>query len=287
MRNELLTGTESRERQKSDRTHRAVGDDHDIDGSRFENPRRAIAASPSRRQVISMLVSFAESLFGADKATPAAKAQSEPESDGSVGALDDSDLDRIAAATVLIAALVVEVQDGEVSADHDIRPLGSGTMVTSDGLILTNNHVVSEDPDTALARLKADLDAEMESDGTDVELRVEEKFLIYMADRWDDDLLSREYTATIDKLDEERDLALLRITGNAKGFPLAGSVNRPYLERGDPSKIKPFDTVFLFGYPVFGDESSRIDDTARDADSGEVRRIRAGRGLGNVLSFEV
>src|SRR5688572_4188662 len=102
--------------------------------------------------------------------------------------LDAATEARVARATVLIVALVLEVENGIELREFRRVPLGSGIIVSADGLILTNSHVID------LTDLRNDVETEENTQG--IGLEIEDAFLIYAVDGMDDAPDPR-YSATV------------------------------------------------------------------------------------------
>ncbi len=117
-----------------------------------------------------------------------------------------------------LVVLIGIVENGEIVGN------GSGTIVTPDGLIYTNRHVVEDADDLAIFILE------------DIQ---ELPVLTYMA--------SVEFTS------EEIDFAMIRIDRDANGNPIdRQTLNLPYLLI-DPADVTIGDFVRVFGYPSIGD----------------------------------
>jgi S1-C subfamily serine protease len=109
--------------------------------------------------------------------------------------------------------------------------LGSGTLLTRDGWILTNAHVVGEDPSVEI----------VVSLTLDPTLPAEESF-----------------RARVERLDLARDLALLRIVSGLYGQPLPANYALPTLELGSSAALTIGEPLWLVGYPATGGTGSRV-----------------------------
>ncbi len=189
--------------------------------------------------------------------------------------------DQVAAATVLLVALVLQVEDGVPTQEYWRVPLGSGVLVSAEGLILTNSHVVD------LTALQSDDETEENTQGIDLE--IEDAFLVYAVDGVADDPNPR-YSAIMVADRPDLDLAVLSVIGNERGLPL----NRPIGQDRVPLALNPAATadsrtlVHIFGYPVFGrDAFASAGVTTIDVVDGRVRSLESGPGLGDIRLIHI
>lgn len=116
------------------------------------------------------------------------------------------------------------------------RPRGSAIIVRSDGVIATNQHVVTNDKTN---RLYDEIIFSIARDGDPITsgIRYVLKPLI----------ISKEY-----------DLALLRVASDAAGNPVPRSFTFPTIEIGDSRRIKLLDDLFIIGFPEKGGSTVTI-----------------------------
>jgi serine protease Do len=149
-------------------------------------------------------------------------------------------IDDLQAATVQILAKQM------VSGRLRVVWTGSGTIVTPDGLILTNAHVAAPSA-PGLATLYNDVSL-LFSDEADQ--------LVIALNETDDRPPVETYIAEIVALDGPLDLAVLRITADINGAPLnPANLNLPYIDLGDSNSVRLGDQVRVLGYPGAGGET--------------------------------
>jgi len=111
--------------------------------------------------------------------------------------------------------------------------IGSGCIVSPDGLILTNHHVVVDDAGRILPEIKVALSL----DAYEAPLEL--------------------FTAEVIRSSEDDDLALVRINADLWGRPLPAGYRFPYWQLGDPKALNIGDPLLLMGYPWMGSGLSR------------------------------
>jgi len=130
--------------------------------------------------------------------------------------------DELAQATVQILALY------PVDSDWGVAWTGSGSLISADGLILTNAHVVDDRYD------------EYSTLG------------IALTDRTDQPP-ELQYLADIDAVDYALDLAVIRIVSDLDGNPLA--IQLPYVGVGDSDSVQLGGELRILGYPGIGGDT--------------------------------
>jgi S1-C subfamily serine protease len=111
--------------------------------------------------------------------------------------------------------------------------IGSGCLVSSRGLIITNNHVVRDDGDNIVP-------------------------VIYVALSLDPFEAPEElFSGKVIRTSPEDDLALVQITGDRWGRPLSSSFRFPFWQLGRPGELNIGDSLLLMGYPWMGSGLSR------------------------------
>jgi len=128
---------------------------------------------------------------------------------------------------------------------------GSGTIISPDGLILTNAHVVLSDRYYQVKRLEVGLTTTPEQPP------------------------EFKYYAEPLQVDAGLDLAVLRITTDMNGNPVdPGQLNLPTVPMGDSDLLQLGDGLTILGYPGIGGETITLTD-------GKVSGFTSESGLGN------
>ena len=110
------------------------------------------------------------------------------------------------------------------------RARGSAVIVRSDGIVVTNNHVITND---RTGRLYDEMFFGLSRDG-------------------DQSSFTNRYRLKPLIISTENDLALLRIVSDYAGNPTPKSFTFPSIEIGDSRKIKTLDDLFIVGFPEKG-----------------------------------
>ena len=133
---------------------------------------------------------------------------------------------------------VVQIFAATEDRRGNLTPLwsGSGSIITADGLILTNCHVAN--PEAMW--------------GSDYAYDV----LIVAITTKSDDPPTPTFRAEVAQYDPELDLAVIRLTGYLDGSKFdPEDLNLPALTLGDSDALEIGDAVHIFGYPGIGGET--------------------------------
>lgn len=125
----------------------------------------------------------------------------------------------------IMQATVFIMQTYEIGTTQAISCVGSGTLVSQDGLILTNAHLA-----TAMGPCRG------------------ERIVIALPLQLDEPPIPT-YTAELQQVDPAYNLAVLQISAGLDGSPIdRASLNLPHVRLGDPSSLLPGNGVLFSGY---------------------------------------
>ena len=125
---------------------------------------------------------------------------------------------------------LISVRNSSDSSSQAPRPRGSAVVVRSDGILVTNQHVITN-PRTGRAYDEIYLSLSSDADTTLSLTRYRLKPL----------LINKEY-----------DLALLRVESDASGVAVPKSFTFPSIEMGDSRQIRVLEDLFIIGFPEKG-----------------------------------
>ncbi|MDQ6524399.1 trypsin-like peptidase domain-containing protein [Nocardioides sp. LHD-245] len=152
----------------------------------------------------------------------------------------DGVLDRAKAATVKITAESHRI-DAPASTYH-----GSGSIIRSDGLILTNAHVAAPESPGLADRY-----------GDDLRLADPDYLLVSLTDGRTDTNARAAYRARVVEADGELDVAVVQIYATADGGELDGELDLPTVPIGSSGDLRAGDRITVLGFPaVAGDGES-------------------------------
>lgn len=112
----------------------------------------------------------------------------------------------------------------------------SGTLLTPDGLVLTNYHVIAEVAENAAEKDPVVI-------GVTLDPRDQPREL---------------YRGRVIHFDKRLDLALIQITGGLYGQPLPSGYRFPFIPLGDSSKLEVGDRVAVIGFPSIAGTTGRV-----------------------------
>jgi S1-C subfamily serine protease len=161
--------------------------------------------------------------------------------------VDPAVRDRVAAAAVQIA-IAADVTDNGTTTPR-FFPVGSGTVISPDGLVLTNFHVV----DMASHRQHfADWEREAAASGQPLTFRLEERGVLVLTAP-DGGQPEPAYLAEVVASDAELDLAVLHVMARLTGAtPNPNVPALAYIPIGDSDAISLADPIDIYSYPQAG-----------------------------------
>ncbi|MEP7285242.1 MAG: trypsin-like peptidase domain-containing protein [Chloroflexota bacterium] len=134
-----------------------------------------------------------------------------------------------------------------------ISCVGSGTLVSVDGLILTNAHIALPSPNCR-----------------------SDKLVISLTVRTDEAPVAKYYAQTVGS-NLGWDLAVLRVTSTLDGKPVdRATLNLPFAEIGDSEATQLDDTINVVGYAISGDKASNISQLIRATVAGVTAEALVG-----------
>ena len=110
------------------------------------------------------------------------------------------------------------------------RPRGSSVIVRSDGVLVTNHHVITN---TRTGRAYDEIFLTLPTDG-------------------DMSPSSPRYRLKLLLINKDFDLALLRVVADAAGKPIPRSFTFPTIAIGDSRRIRVLEDLFIIGFPETG-----------------------------------
>jgi S1-C subfamily serine protease len=125
---------------------------------------------------------------------------------------------------------LISVRNSSDSSSQGPRPRGSAVVVRSDGVLVTNYHVITN-PRTS--RSYDEIFLSLSTDGETVSS-------------------SARYRLRPLLINKEYDLALLRVDSDAAGNKVPKSLTFPSVEMGDSRKIRLLEDLFIIGFPEKG-----------------------------------
>jgi putative serine protease PepD len=149
----------------------------------------------------------------------------------SMEVLTDAELDSAKAATVRLSAETTDADGAPVSYS------GSGSIISADGLILTNAHVAEPEAE-GLAEQYAEDDKILNPD-----------YVLVALTKGDDRPADPEYRARVVEADGHLDAAVIEIYADKDGNELEEELHLPTMPIGDSDDLSTGDDVTVLGFP--------------------------------------
>lgn len=167
---------------------------------------------------------------------------------GAAGAqVDPAIRDRVVSAAVQIAITADVTENG--STFPQFFPVGSGTVISPDGLVLTNWHVIDM---TGHRDRFQQWEQEAAASGSVLSFNLEERGVMILTSP-EGGLPEPAYLAEIVAQDEGLDLAVLHIIAKLNGEATSPNVPQlPYIAIGDSDAISLADPIDIYSYPQAG-----------------------------------
>lgn len=201
-----------------------------------------------------------------DGTSAATEEQTDPGGTGSSDELTDAELDAAKAATVRILAQSHALENPSEEFVYG----GSGSIIRSDGLILTNAHVAA--PETP---------GVVEKYGPEAAIANPEFLLISITNGATDTSSAPMYRARAVAADGVADAAVIQIYANADGSDLDGTLDLPAVPIGDSAELRAGDDVTVLGFPAIAGSGESITVT-----SGDISTVINDPDLGSHSEFD-